>query len=89
MARLSVRFDYSGHGASSGKFADGTIGRWAQEILDVLDRLTEGPQILVGSSMGAWLMLLAALARPNRIVALLGLASRRRLHRASAVGTAR
>jgi len=69
-----VRFDYSGHGASSGKFADGTIGRWAQEVLDVLDRLTEGPQILVGSSMGAWLMLLAALARPDRIVALLGLA---------------
>jgi pimeloyl-ACP methyl ester carboxylesterase len=69
-----VRFDYSGHGASSGKFADGTIGRWAQEALEVLDRLTEGPQILVGSSMGAWLMLLAALARPDRIAALLGLA---------------
>ena len=69
-----VRFDYSGHGASGGQFVDGTIGRWADEALAVLDRLTEGPQILVGSSMGAWLMLLTALARPERIVGLLGLA---------------
>lgn len=69
-----VRFDYSGHGASPGRFADGTIGRWAEEALAVLDRLTEGPQLLVGSSMGAWLMLLTALARPERIAGLLGLA---------------
>ena len=69
-----VRFDYSGHGASSGQFADGTIGRWAEEAIAVLDQLTEGPQILVGSSMGAWLMLLTALARPERIAGLLGLA---------------
>lgn len=72
--RAFVRFDYSGHGASSGRFADGTIGRWAEEAITVLDQLTEGPQILVGSSMGAWLMLLTALARPKRIAGLLGLA---------------
>ena len=69
-----IRFDYSGHGASSGQFADGFIGRWAGEALAVLDQLTEGPQVLVGSSMGAWLMLLTALTRPERIAGLLGLA---------------
>jgi len=69
-----IRFDYSGHGASAGRFADGSIGRWAAEALAVLDQLTEGPQILVGSSMGAWLMLLTALAQPERIAGLLGLA---------------
>lgn len=69
-----VRFDYSGHGASSGRFAEGTIGDWAAEAIAVLDQLAEGPQLLVGSSMGAWLMLLVALARPERIAGLLGLA---------------
>lgn len=69
-----IRFDYSGHGASSGRFVEGTIGRWVDEAIVVLDQLTEGPQILVGSSMGAWLMLLTALARPERIVGLVGLA---------------
>ncbi len=69
-----VRFDYSGHGASSGAFADGTIGRWADDAVRVLDEATEGPQVLVGSSMGGWIMLLTALRRPERIAGLLGLA---------------
>ncbi len=69
-----IRFDYSGHGASSGQFAEGTIGGWAEEAIAVLDQLTTGPQLLVGSSMGAWIMLLTALARPERVVGLLGLA---------------
>ena len=73
-ARAFVRFDYQGHGASSGEFLDGTIGRWAADAIAVLDRLTDGPQVLVGSSMGGWIMLLAALARPGRVSSLLGIA---------------
>ncbi len=70
-----VRFDYQGHGASSGDFADGTIGRWAEDAVTVLDRVSEGPQILIGSSMGGWIMLLAALARPERVAGLVGVAA--------------
>ena len=66
-----VRFDYFGHGASSGQFADGTISRWLEDALAVLDRVSEGPQVLVGSSMGAWIALLAARARPEKVGALL------------------
>jgi pimeloyl-ACP methyl ester carboxylesterase len=70
-----VRFDNFGHGASSGDIALGTIGRWAEDAVAVLDALTEGRQILVGSSMGGWVMLLAALARAERIHALVGVAA--------------
>jgi pimeloyl-ACP methyl ester carboxylesterase len=70
-----VRFDYFGHGASSGDIALGTIGRWAEDATVVLDALTEGPQIIVGSSMGGWVMLLAALARTDRVHALVGIAA--------------
>ena len=69
-----VRFDYFGHGASSGDFALGTIGRWREDAIAIIDSLTAGPQILIGSSMGGWIMLLAALARPERIAALVGIA---------------
>ncbi len=70
-----IRFDYTGHGQSSGNFRDGTIGSWQQDVLDVIDRLGAAKNILVGSSMGGWMMLLAALARPQKIVGLVGVAS--------------
>ena len=73
--RAYVRFDYFGHGASSGDFAQGTVGRWAEDAVAVIDALTRGPQILVGSSLGGWIMLLAALARRDRVRALVGVAA--------------
>lgn len=73
--RAFVRFDYRGHGESSGDFADGTIGDWASDAIAVLDACTDGPQIIVGSSMGGWMMLLAALARPQKAAALVGIAA--------------
>ena len=73
--RAFVRFDYHGHGQSSGAFTDGTVGRWTEDALAVLDEVASGPQIVVGSSMGGWIMLLMALARPERIASLIGIAA--------------
>ena len=73
--RAFIRFDYQGHGESSGNFADGTIGSWAEDALAVFDECTEGSQILVGSSMGGWTMLLTALARPDRVAGMIGIAA--------------
>jgi pimeloyl-ACP methyl ester carboxylesterase len=68
--RAYLRFDYFGHGASSGDFVRGTITRWREDALAVLDELTEGPLVLVGSSMGGWIACLAAMARPERLAGL-------------------
>lgn len=65
-----VRFDYFGHGESGGAFRDGTISRWREDALAVIDELTDGPLVLVGSSMGGWLACLAAIARPERVKAM-------------------
>lgn len=73
--RQFTRFDYMAHGQSSGDFAEGTISQWRDDALQVLDQVTRGPQLIVGSSMGGWIMLLIALARPERIHSLIGLAA--------------
>jgi pimeloyl-ACP methyl ester carboxylesterase len=70
-----LRLDYSGHGASGGAFADGTIGSWTGDALFLIDRLTSGPIVVVGSSMGGWIALNVALARPDRVAALIGIAA--------------
>lgn len=72
--RAFVRFDYAGHGVSGGRFADGCISDWLGDALAVLDGLTMGPQVVVGSSMGGWIALLLALARAQRVRALVLLA---------------
>lgn len=70
-----LRFDYSGHGESSGRFEDGCIGDWAEDTAAVLDTLAEERVVLVGSSMGGWQALLAARARPERLVGLVTIAA--------------
>jgi pimeloyl-ACP methyl ester carboxylesterase len=73
--RAFLRLDYSGHGQSEGKFTDGTIGVWFADALAVFDAVTDGPQIVVGSSMGGWMALLLARARPDKVKALVGIAA--------------
>ena len=73
--RAFLRFDYTGHGASSGAFEDGCVGDWVRDARDVLEALTEGPQVLVGSSMGGWIALLLLRAMPERIAGLVGIAA--------------
>ena len=73
--RAYTRFDYRGHGASTGRFADGTIGAWRADALAIVDRVTTGPLVVVGSSIGGWIMLLVALARPERVQGLVGIAA--------------
>lgn len=70
-----LRFDYAGCGASEGRFADGTLASWRDDALALIDMLVQGPLLLVGSSMGGWLALLIALARPDRVAGLVGIAA--------------
>ena len=73
--RAFLRFDYSGHGVSSGTFEEGCIGDWAQDAAAAIAELTEGPQVLVGSSMGGWISMLVARQLPERIKGFVGIAA--------------
>jgi len=70
-----LRLDYSGTGSSEGRLEDGTLALWLEEVLAALDRLTEGPLVVIGSSMGGWIALHLALIRPDRVQALVGIAA--------------
>ncbi|XP_062969753.1 palmitoyl-protein thioesterase ABHD10, mitochondrial [Cynocephalus volans] len=70
-----IRFDYSGVGSSDGNLQESTVGKWRKDVLSIIDDLAVGPQILVGASLGGWLMLHAAIARPEKVVALIGVAT--------------
>ena len=73
--RAFLRFDYSGHGQSSGAFSESCIGDWAQDAMAAIRELTKGPQVLVGSSMGGWISLLCARAMPDRLAGLVTIAA--------------
>lgn len=70
-----VRFDYRGHGSSGGEFTDGTISRWKQDALDIMDHINPDRTLLIGSSMGGWIALLTMLERAEKVSALIGLAA--------------
>ncbi len=70
-----LRFDYTGHGQSSGNFKDGCISDWLADARDVVSQLTSGPQIFVGSSMGGWISLLLAREAPEKVAGLIGIAA--------------
>ena len=70
-----LRFDYSGTGSSAGAFEDGTLARWTDDAQLMLDLMSDGPVVLAGSSMGAWIALHLALRKPERVVGLVGIAS--------------
>jgi pimeloyl-ACP methyl ester carboxylesterase len=70
-----LRLDYSGHGASGGVFTNGTIGQWAEDARIVIDAMTTGELLLVGSSMGGWIALLLARAWPERVAGIVGIAA--------------
>ena len=73
--RACLLLDYSGCGESDGNFADGTLSRWRDEVLDLIAAQTAGPVVLVGSSMGGWMMLLIGLALGDRLAGLVGIAA--------------
>ncbi|MFV2034918.1 MAG: alpha/beta hydrolase [Halocynthiibacter sp.] len=73
--RAFLRFDYSGHGQSSGEFEDGTIGQWAEDAAAVVSKACDGPQILVGSSMGGWISAILAGRIPSKISGFVGIAA--------------
>lgn len=73
--RAFLRFDYSGHGDSSGQFEEGSIGDWAQDAAEAITQLTDGPQVLVGSSMGGWMSLLMAQRIPEKVAGLVTIAA--------------
>lgn len=73
--RACLRFDYSGHGRSDGRFEDGTITRWLADARAVLDEAVAGPQIFVGSSLGGWIALLLAIERPEKLAGFMGIST--------------